>query len=184
MAHFAECRVDNNEVIRVIVVSDQDVANNGGNNSTQAEQWVKDNIPPGVRLKAQYEAAGENYPDTFWKQTYKKTPERGVYAGISSLWNSTHNIFTDKQPFPSWTLDTTTGLHMSPIACPAENIQNCRYTDELDANGDRIEVCDFSPPDWNENLTTWICKKLPLSSNKMRRWDASSSSFLEEEDIV
>ena len=56
MAHFAECRIDNNEVIRVIVVSDQDVANNGGNNSTQAEQWVKDNIPQGVRLKAKYEA--------------------------------------------------------------------------------------------------------------------------------
>ena len=85
MAHFAECRVDNNEVIRVIVVSDQDVANNGGNNSTQTEQWVKDNIPQGVRLKAQYEAEGETYPDTFWKQTYKQTSERGAYAGISSL---------------------------------------------------------------------------------------------------
>ena len=43
MAHFAECRVDNNEVIRVIVVSDQDVADNGGKNSTEAEQWVKNN---------------------------------------------------------------------------------------------------------------------------------------------
>ena len=183
MAHFAECRVDNNEVIRVIVVSDQDVANNGGNNSTQAEQWVKDNIPQGVRLKAQYEAEGETYPDTFWKQTYK-TSERGIYAGPGCLWNSTHNIFTDKQTYPSWILNTTSGLHEAPIASPSVDIKNWRFTDELDDDGNRIDTFDYFPPDWNENLTTWICKKNPLSSNKMRRWDASSSSFLAEEDIV
>jgi len=184
MAHFAECRVDNNEVIRVIVVSDQDVANNGGNNSTQAEQWVKDNIPQGVRLKEHYESQGLSYPDTYWKQTYKYSPERGMYAGPSSLWNSTHNIFTDKQPYPSWVLNTTSGLHEAPIAAPSVDIKNWRFTDELDDDGNRIDTFDYFPPDWNENLTTWICKKNPLSSNKMRRWDASSSSFLAEEDIV
>jgi len=183
VAHFAECRVDNNEVIRVIVVSDQDVTNNGGNNSTEAEQWVKDNIPQGVRLKAAYEAAGETYPDTFWKQTYK-TSERGVYAGPSCLWNSTHNIFTDKQPYSSWVLNTTSGLHEAPVTAPSVDIQNYRLTDDLDDDGNRIGTFDFYPPEWNEGLTTWICKKNPLSENKMRRWEASSSSFLAEEDIV
>jgi len=183
MAHFAECKVNDNEVIRVIVVSDQDVANNGGNNSTEAEQWVKDNIPQDIILKNKYEAEGETYPDTFWKQTYK-TSERGMYAGHSCLWNSTHNIFTDKQPYPSWVLNTTSGLHECPVAGPSVDIQNYRLTDDLDDNGDKIGIFDFYAPDWNENLTTWICKKNPLSENKMRRWDASSSSFLAEEDIV
>jgi len=183
MAHFAECRVDNNEVIRVIVVSDQDVADNGGKNSTEAEQWVKDNIPQGLRLKAKYEAAGKTYPDTFWKQTYK-TSERGLFAGHECLWNSTHNIFTDKQPYSSWVLNTTSGLHEAPVAAPSADIQNYRLTDDLDDNGDRIGTFDFYPPQWNESLTTWICKKNPLSENKMRRWEASSSSFLAEEDIV
>jgi hypothetical protein len=51
MAHFAEIRSDNNEVIRVIVVSNEDVNNNGGELSVQAEQWVASFHPQDEVLK-------------------------------------------------------------------------------------------------------------------------------------
>ena len=41
MAHFAEIRSSDNEVLRVVVISDEDVAANGGELSTQAETFVK-----------------------------------------------------------------------------------------------------------------------------------------------
>ena len=40
MADFSEIRSDNNEVIRVVKISDEDVAANGGNLSVEAETWV------------------------------------------------------------------------------------------------------------------------------------------------
>ena len=45
MAHFAEIRTDNNEVLRVVVVNNSDVNANGGDLSTEAETWVANNIP-------------------------------------------------------------------------------------------------------------------------------------------
>ena len=40
MAHFAELD-SNNKVLRVVVISNDDVASNGGDKSTQAETFVK-----------------------------------------------------------------------------------------------------------------------------------------------
>ena len=45
MATFAEIRTDNNKVIRIVTVSDDDVAANGGDLSTESETWVSNNIP-------------------------------------------------------------------------------------------------------------------------------------------
>ena len=44
MAHFAEIRSDNNKVLRVVVINNNDVVNNGGELSTQVETWVANNI--------------------------------------------------------------------------------------------------------------------------------------------
>ena len=45
MAHFAEVRSDNNKVIRVIFVGNDQCEANGGEDSEQCEQWVKDFHP-------------------------------------------------------------------------------------------------------------------------------------------
>ena len=45
MAHFAEIRSDDNRVLRVVVVSNDDVANNGGEYSSESETWAANNIP-------------------------------------------------------------------------------------------------------------------------------------------
>ena len=41
MAHFAEIQSSDNQVLRVVVISNDDVNNNGGELSTQAETFVK-----------------------------------------------------------------------------------------------------------------------------------------------
>ena len=45
MAHFAEIRSDDNKVLRVVVINNEDVANNGGEYSSESETWVANNIP-------------------------------------------------------------------------------------------------------------------------------------------
>ena len=59
MAHFAEINSDTNKVTRVLVISDSDVENNGGEYTAESEQWVKDNFPNPDGL------------DVFWKQHKK-----------------------------------------------------------------------------------------------------------------
>ena len=44
MAHFAELD-ENNVVLRVIVIDNDDVANNGGDQSVAAENFVKTIVP-------------------------------------------------------------------------------------------------------------------------------------------
>ena len=78
MAHFAEVRTDNNEVIRVIVVGDGDVANHGGNLSAEAESWVASFHPNDIKLME--EEGWSEYPDTYWKQTSKTNSFRKQYA--------------------------------------------------------------------------------------------------------
>ena len=47
MAHFAEINSNDNKVLRVIVVNNEDVNANGGDQSTQAETFVKNLIGTG-----------------------------------------------------------------------------------------------------------------------------------------
>ena len=44
MAHFAEIKSDDNEILRVVVMSNNDIDANGGELSTQAETWVANNM--------------------------------------------------------------------------------------------------------------------------------------------
>jgi hypothetical protein len=48
MAHFAEIKESNNEVVRVLVFSNEDVNAHGGDLSTEAEEWVKNTTPKSV----------------------------------------------------------------------------------------------------------------------------------------
>ena len=68
MAHFAEINSDTNKVTRVLVISDSDVENNGGEYTAESEQWVKDNFPNPDGL------------NVFWKQTSYWTMKGKHYA--------------------------------------------------------------------------------------------------------
>ena len=92
MAHFAE--LDNtNKVLRVIVVSNEDVTANGGDYSTEAEAFVETIVP----------LAGTG---TVWKQTSYNNNTRKRFAGINWTYSSSKNKFIAPKPYGSWTLDS------------------------------------------------------------------------------
>tara|TARA_Y100001951_G_C11153439_1_gene190526 strand:+ start:112 stop:624 length:513 start_codon:yes stop_codon:yes gene_type:complete len=106
MAHFAEIRSSDNEVLRVVVISDEDVAANGGELSTQAETFVKNLLKTG--------------DDTYWKQTSYNKAFRANLACIGGVYLPTEDVFHNAKPegHPSYILDTTTYTWEPPLAVP------------------------------------------------------------------
>jgi len=92
MAHFAELDKDN-KVLRVVVGCNQDIANNGGEQSQQAAEHFKTVCPlssNGVK----------------WIQTSYNNNFRKKYAGIGDIYDENKDKFLVTKPYPSWSLDT------------------------------------------------------------------------------
>src|SRR6056300_1609532 len=92
MAHFAELN-NSNEVLRVIVISNDDVDSHGGDLSSEAEIFVASIVP-------------HSEDGTAWKQTSYNNNFRKKYAGIGDSYDSSKDKFISPQPFSSWTLDS------------------------------------------------------------------------------
>jgi hypothetical protein len=92
MAHFAELN-SSNEVLRVIVVSNDDVNANGGDQHADAETFVTTIVPYGTGGVA-------------WKQCSYNNNFRKQYAGKGYTYNSSKNKFISDKPYPSWALDS------------------------------------------------------------------------------
>ena len=92
MAHFAELN-SSNEVLRVIVVSNDDVNANGGDQHADAETFVATIVPHSTGGVA-------------WKQCSYNNNFRKQYAGKGYTYNSSKDIFIANKPYPSWTLDS------------------------------------------------------------------------------
>ncbi len=92
MAHFAELN-SSNEVLQVIVVSNEDVNANGGDQHADAETFVTTIVP--------YSTGG-----VAWKQCSYNNNFRKQYAGKGYTYNSSKDIFIADKPYPSWTLDS------------------------------------------------------------------------------
>ena len=89
MAHFAELN-SSNEVLRVIVVSNDAVNANGGDQHADAETFVTTIVPYGTGGVA-------------WKQTSYNNNIRKNYAGIGYSYDEARDAFIAPQPYPSWT---------------------------------------------------------------------------------
>ena len=125
MAHFAELN-SSNEVLRVIVVSNDDVNANGGDQHADAETFVTTIVPHSTGGVAWKQCSYNTHLNT---HRLSGTPLRANFPSAGGKWyyDSTNNIFhtvrpTDKdgQSCTSWTMNTTTGLWSSPIARPNE----------------------------------------------------------------
>jgi len=79
MAHFAKLD-ENNQVIEVIVVSNNDIIDENGQESEQK----------GIEFCQML--AG---PATVWKQTSYNHNFRGIFAGIGMIYDSEKDIFVD-----------------------------------------------------------------------------------------
>jgi len=109
MADFAEIRSDNNEVLRVVRISDDDVAAHGGDLSTEAETWVADFIAQDPKILSTL----GTYPETYWKQTFKDGSQRRNMAMVDHKYYPEHDGFEPPRPgYPgpneNYTFNTTT----------------------------------------------------------------------------
>ncbi len=103
MAHFAELN-SSNEVLQVVVISNEDVNANGGDESSQAETFVASLVP--------YTTGG-----VAWKQTSYNNNFRKQYAGIGMRYDASKNKFIVPQPYASCSLDSSDDWQ-APITYP------------------------------------------------------------------
>ena len=151
MAHFAELN-SSNEVIQVIVISNEDVDANGGDYSSEAETFVSNLIP--------YSEHG-----VAWKQTSYNGNRRKQYAGIGLTYNAAKDKFILPQPHPSWSLDSDDDWQ-APVTYPNVN--------EVSSNPVQIL--------WDEDNQKWLGKTYTgenLQTETDYEWDASGLSWSE-----
>jgi hypothetical protein len=162
MAHFAELD-SNNVVLRTIVISNDDVAANGGEKSTQAETFVKNLIP--------LEGDGQ-----VWKQTSFNKNFRRQYAGPGFTYDPTNDIFIEEKPFPSWVLNLQGSKDDGyidwdpPVAMPTGD--NDKYEDPEENDAPYY-------PEWDEENTRWVGYKIIA-----RTGDNDTNVFSVGEDIT
>jgi hypothetical protein len=151
MAHFAELD-SNNEVIQVVVISNDDVAANGGDYSSQAETFVANLIPHSENGVA-------------WKQTSYNGNQRKQYAGIGFTYDAAKDKFILPKPFASWSLDSNDDW-IAPVTYPSK--------DEIESNPVLIL--------WDEDNQKWLGKTYTgenLQTETDYEWDASGLSWSE-----
>lgn len=100
MAHFAELD-DNNKVLRVIVVHNNELLDENGNENEQK----------GIDFCVDH-FGGK------WIQTSYNDNFRHSYAGIGMYYEEDLDIFRPAQPYPSWTYDFDKKRWEPPIPRP------------------------------------------------------------------
>lgn len=128
MAHFA--RIEGDTVVDVIVVGNDDVLDEEGNES---------------------EAVGITFlqglfgTDTVWKQTSYNNNIRKNYAMIGGTYDASKDAFIDKKPYDSWVLNETTCVWEAPVAEPTDNDTNPHHWDEENQQWVQFDPVSFEP---------------------------------------
>jgi hypothetical protein len=102
MAHFAQLNEDN-LVTQVIVVANQEILNEQGQESEQK----------GIDFCT-------NFLGGTWKQTSYNSNIRKNYAGIGYTYDESRDAFIAPKPFNSWILDETTCRWEAPVTMPTD----------------------------------------------------------------
>ena len=151
MAHFAELN-NSNEVIRVVVISNDDVEANGGELSSGAETFVTGLVP-------------HSEDGVVWKQTSYNNNFRKQYAGIGDTFDVSKNKFIKPKSFPSWSLDSNDDWE-APVTYPTIT--------EIDSN--------IVYTSWDEDNQKWLGETLsdddPIITTNYE-WDASGLAWNE-----
>ena len=145
MAHFAELDI-NNKVIRVLTACNQDIADNGGEQSEQAANYF-----------GTYTPFSEN--GVKWVQTSYNHNFRGRFAGIGSTFDPIKNKFLPIQPFPSWSLDAE-DKWQAPVAYPTvttfgDNVKYIIFWNEIDKKWTGIDD-KFNEFAWIPGSLSWL----------------------------
>jgi hypothetical protein len=117
MAHFAQ--LENNVVKQVIVVSNQDILDDKGQESEEKGIAFCSNLLGGT-----------------WKQTSYNGTIRKNYAGVGYTYDEGRDAFVAPKPFNSWVLDETTCQWKASVDYPTDG---GRYTwNETTQNWDAV----------------------------------------------
>jgi len=140
MAHFAE--IDSNGIVlRVLVACNQDIANNGGEQSEQAaENFGK--------------IAGYSSNGVKWVQTSYNNNFRKQFAGIGYYYDSIKNKFIKQQQHPSWILNENDDWQ-APVAFPTIRFTNKIIGGEENNPQNPIEYQRYRIR-WDESIIKWI----------------------------
>jgi len=128
MAHFAELDI-NNKVLRVLKACNQDIINNGGEQSEQAALHFQSIV--------KFSENGVKWVQTSYNNNFRKQ-----YAGIGYTFDPVKNKFISIQLFASWSLDANDDWK-APIAYPT-----------VTTYGDNINYLIS----WDENEQRWLGK--------------------------
>ena len=102
MAHFAQ--LENNIVKQVIVVANQDILDENGQESEQKGIDFCSNLLGGT-----------------WKQTSYNGNIRKNYAGVGYTYDKGRDAFIAPKPFASWLLNESTAQWKAPVDYPTDN---------------------------------------------------------------
>jgi hypothetical protein len=106
MAHFAQ--LENNIVIKVIVVSNEDTADENGVENEEIGIAFCSNLLGGT-----------------WKQTSYNGTIRKNYAGVGYTYDEGRDAFIAPKPYASWVLDEAKAQWKAPVDYPTDK---GRYT--------------------------------------------------------
>jgi len=151
MAHFAELDI-NNKVLRIVVVSNEDVDANGGDLHADAETFVASIVP--------FLPFGGA-----WKQTSYNNNFRKQYAGAGYTYDAGKDKFILPQPYSSWSLDSNDDWK-APITYPSVT--------EISSNTVLIS--------WNEDNQKWLGKTYTGDGGETitnYEWDATNTEWNE-----
>ena len=151
MAHFAELN-SSNEVLRVVVISNDDVDANGGDKHADAETFVATIVP--------HLTGG-----TAWKQTSYNNNFRKQYAGIGHTYDASKDKFISPKPFASWSLDSNDDWQ-APVTYPSVT--------EISSNLVLIT--------WDEDNQKWLGKTYTGDDRETitnYQWDATNTQWNE-----
>ena len=140
MAYFAKLGI-NGKVIGVHAVNNSDILNADGQEDESVGQQFLQRIhgwPACMWIKTSYNTrGGKHYTDGVESADQSKA-FRGNYAAGNKIWDEDNQLFYGKQPYPSWTLNTTTAEWDPPTPMPST---------ETDGPPD--------PYKWNESSQAW-----------------------------
>ena len=126
MAHFAKIGL-NSKVIGVHAVNNSDLLNGDGvEDETVGRQFLESLHGWPLWVQTSYNTRGGVHH-------LDGTPLRKNYAGIGMIWDEDRDMFYSKQPYPSWTLNESTGQWDAPTPRPDD--------------GKKYQ--------WNEGTTSW-----------------------------
>jgi len=116
MAHFAKLGV-NGKVIAVHVLNNNDMLNaDNVEDETVGQQRLQEihGWPAQMWIQTSYNTQGNKHNSGDDSKAF-----RGNYAGIGFTWDEDNNIFWPKQPYASWTKNTSTATWDAPITTPS-----------------------------------------------------------------